>query len=226
MESFSFVKSYEMYFVYGDDDASEDTLRYDGDSITIEHAPDESHGSFIIDLYFAAPNFKYTYVDRFIKTMFQLGCNWGDFYVDNMKVKNMRGQLNQFSADVVIESDIYTTYLEQKRYEHFLMVMKQFVQEIVPLGDWHKYVEKKNLTDEQNFCLLDNCSKGDVGTSIVRLGMSTFNVTDMLKRYRYINLWAMNIAKNGGLFLDAEGNFYKHKSDNPTAKKDEFLKAV
>lgn len=104
--------------------------------------------------------------------------------------------------------------------------MKPYVQEMVPLGEWYKYVSKKNLIDEQNYYLLDQCSKGDVGTEVVRLGITTFPVTDLVKRYKYINIWAMNIAKNGGLFKDEAGNFYKNKSDNPDAKKDEFLKAV
>ena len=226
MESLSFINGYDAYFIYGDEECKEETLEYNGHSVVLEHAEDHPFGCFTIELYFAAPKFRYTYIDRFIKTMFLIRSDVDGFWIDNISINITRGKLKEFSDIAVVESDIYSLYFDEKRYQHFMMVMKAFTQELIPLGDWRKYVVRKNLVDEQNYILLDSCGKGDVGTTLSRLGMTQFEVTDLVKRYRYINVWAMNIAKNGGMFLDAQGNFYKHKSDNPTAKKEEFTKNV
>ena len=112
MESFSFINGYELYYVYGDELETEEDLSYDGETIRLEHTPDEVHGLFVIDLYFVAPKFKYTYIDRFTKIMFMINGGWYDFYVDVIRVKNMHGKLNPFTADVIVKNNIYTEYYD------------------------------------------------------------------------------------------------------------------
>ena len=112
MESLSFINGYEVYYVYGDELETEEDLSYDGDSIRLEHTPDKSRGSIIIDLYFVAPKFKYTYIDRFTKIMFMIKSGWNNFYVHEIRVKNMHGKLNPFSDSVIVENDIYTEYYD------------------------------------------------------------------------------------------------------------------
>ena len=98
---------------------------------------------------------------------------------------------------------------------------------MVPLGQWKKYVEKKKLVDCENYALLSNCTRGDGSTTIVRLGIEKFPVTEYVKRYKYQAVWAKNIAKiDGSLLIDRQGTFHKTKSDNPNAIKKEFQDAV
>lgn len=228
MESMSFVRGYEAYFIYGDHQRMfEETLEYGGETVVLEHTEEESRGCFLIDLYFSAPQFKYTYVDRFVKTMFALKTRVPDFYVKDLRVRNMHGVLNKYSAGIIVENDIFTEYYDKQHYVHFLIVMKGFVQETVPLGQWRRYVEKKGLTDEQDYALLSNCTRGDNGTSIVRLGTGMFPVTDDVQRFKYPSMWAKNIARiDGALLIDRQGTFHKSKSDNPDALKQDFEDAV